>query len=194
MKHLALVLMLLCAAVALPVRAQEGEKGEKKEGGMEVWAWANFLLLAGGLGYIAKKNAGPYFAARSLHIRKALVEAQELRAEADAKVAEIERRLANLGAEIEVMRRDALAEQEAESQRVRHEAAAEMAKVEARLAEEIAAAGKSARLELRRYSTELALGLAENKIMARMTPALGNQLVEHVVAHLAEPASRAQAN
>jgi F-type H+-transporting ATPase subunit b len=181
MKRLAWAAMFLFLTAALPARAQEGEH---KEGGMAVWAWANFLLLAGGLGYIAKKNAGPYFAARSLQIRKGMVEAHEMRAEAEAKVADVDRRLARLGADIEALRREALEEQEAEGQRVRREAAAEMAKIEARLADEIASAGKAARLELRRYSAELALGLAEQKIAARMSPAIQNRLVEHVVAHL----------
>lgn len=182
MKRLALAAMMLCAAVALPARAQEGE--HKEGGGQQLWAWANFLLLAGGLGYVAKKNAGPYFAARSLGIRKGMVEAEEMRAEADAKVADVDRRIARLDSEIEALRREALAEQEAEGQRVRREAAAEMAKIEARLAEEIAAAGKSARLELRRYSAELALDLAQQKIAMRMTPAIQNRLVDSVVAHL----------
>jgi F-type H+-transporting ATPase subunit b len=185
MKRLALAVVLLLVAAALPMLAEEG-KGTK-EGANGLWAWANFLLLAGGLGYVAWKNGRPYFAARSLQIRKGMIEAQELRAEADAKVADVERRLANLDAEIEALRREALAEQEAEAQRARRDAAAEMAKIEARVAEEIAAAGKSARLELRRYSTELALALAEKKIAAHMSPALQNRLVDITLEQLAQP-------
>ena len=184
-------LLLAAILIALPLCAQEGESKGKN---MELWAWANFLLLVGGLGYVAKKNAGPYFAARSLAIRKGIVEAEELTAEANAKVAEVDRRMAHLQSEIDEMRRDALAEQESEAQRVCREAAAEIAKIQARTTEEIAAAGKSARLDLRRYSAELAVGLAEQKILARMSPALQNRLVDSVVAHLARPASRAQTN
>lgn len=181
MKRWAAAVMFVLLAAALPLAAQEGEH---KEGGMALWAWANFLLLAGGLGYIARKNAGPYFAARSHAIRKGMVEAQELREESEAKVADVDRRLARLDAEIEELRRDALREQEADAERVRREAAAEMAKIQARLSDEIAAAGKAARLELRRYSAELAVGLAAQKIAARMSPAIQNRLVDNVVAHL----------
>ena len=73
-------------------------------------------------------------------------------------------------ADIEALRRDAHQEAEAEAQRVRREAAAEMAKIQARTIEEIAAAGKAARLDLRRYSAGLALSLAETKIAARLSP------------------------
>src|ERR1035437_2398861 len=55
--------------------AQEHEGGGKKP---ETFAekyelelkWANFLLLAGVLGYFIGKNAGPFFAARSAADRK----------------------------------------------------------------------------------------------------------------------------
>jgi len=141
----------------------------------------------GGLGYIVKKNAGPYFVKRSLEIRKGMIEADEARAAADAKVAEVERRLASLEAEIEALRRDARQEGAAEAHRVRHEGAAEMAKIQHHLTGEIASAGKAARLELRRYSAELALGLAEQKIAARMSPETEDRLVTSFVAHLGHP-------
>lgn len=192
MKRLALCAGLLFAA--LPAFAQEHETEAKKlaeargvtERGEQVyWGWANFLLLAGGLGYLVKKNAGPYFAQRSQQIHKGMVDAERARAEADAKVAEVDRRLANLAADIEALRRDAHQEAEAEAQRVRREAAAEMAKIQARTIEEIAAAGKAARLDLRRYSAGLALSLAETKIAARLSPQVQDGLVNGFVAHLA---------
>ncbi len=176
--------VLLCAQA--PLCAQEREsKGKGGESHEAFWGWANFLLLAGGLGYAIKKNAGPYFAQRSLEIRKGMVEAEAARAGAEARMAEVDRRLANLGAEIEALRRDARQEAEADGERVRREAAAEMAKVQAHLADEIAAASKSARLELRRYSAGLALELAERKIAARLTPETQDRLVKVFVASMA---------
>jgi F-type H+-transporting ATPase subunit b len=190
----ALVLLLF---VKLPTRAQqhEGESqkvqespGETEPGPSVFWGWANFLVLAGGLGYLIKKNAGPYFAKRSLEIRKGMVEAEAERAASDAKVAEVDRRLANLQAEIEALRRSAKEEAEADAQRVRREAAAEMAKIQSHVAEEIASAAKSATLELRRYSAELALGLAEQKIAARLSPEMQDRLVGGFVADMAHAA------
>jgi F-type H+-transporting ATPase subunit b len=192
MKRLVVLAFASVLLVNLPVRAQEHESASQKakesvgvteHGSSELfWGWANFLLLAGGLGYVIKKNAGPYFAQRSLEIRKGMVEAEAARAESDAKVAEVDRRLANLQAEIEALRGNARQEAEADAERVRREAAAEMDKVQQHLTEEIASAGKSARLDLRRYSAELALGLAEQKIAARLTPETQDRLVRTFVA------------
>jgi F-type H+-transporting ATPase subunit b len=189
MKRLALCACLLFAA--LPVFAQQQETEAKRlqesRGVSEhgIWAWINFLLLVGALGYLAKKNAGPYFAQRSEQIRKGMVDADRARAEADAKVAEVDRRLANLAAEVEKLRREAHEEARSEAHRIHLETAAEMAKIQTRTLEEIAAAGKAARLDLRRYSAGLALSLAETKIAGRLSPQVQDGLVNGFVAHLA---------
>jgi F-type H+-transporting ATPase subunit b len=191
----ALTLLLF---VKLPGRAQESETvaervqestGVTERGPNVFWGWANFILLAGGLGYVIKKNAGPYFAQRGLEIRKGMTEAEAARAASDAKVAEVDRRLAALQTEIETMRTSAQREAEADAERVRRESAAEMAKIQSHLAEEIASAGKSATLELRRYSADLALALAEQKIAARMSPETQGRLVRMFVATMAHTAA-----
>jgi len=203
MKRFAIAAAVLLLFTGLPVRAQkresEAEKVRESTGLTEhdndvYWGWANFVLLAGGLGYVIKKNAGPYFAKRSLEIRKGMVEAEAARAASDAKVAEVDQRLANLQTEIEAMRRNAQQEAESEAERARREAAGEMAKIQEHLAEEIAAAGKSARLELQRYSAELALGLARQKIAARLSPDIQERLVRNFVAAMPQAAPGAQGN
>jgi len=193
MKRFALAALVLLLFVKLPAPAQQRET-ETEKGPNAFWGWANFVLLAGGLGYVIRKNAGPYFAQRSLEIRKGMADAEAARAASDAKVAEVDRRLANLQAEIEVLRRNAQEEAEADAQRVRREAAAEMAKIQSHIAEEIAAAGKSATLELRRYSADLALGLAERKIAARLSPETQDRLVKSFVASMAHTPSGMQSN
>ncbi len=96
------------------LRAQEHETAEKKGGAEkeESFAekhelelkWANFLLLAGLLGYLIGKNAGPFFAARTAGIRKDMEESLRQREEAEAKAADVDRRLANLEKEIAALR------------------------------------------------------------------------------------------
>jgi len=200
MKRLAPVALLLLLSVHAPLRGQESEAQRRQSEAQKVaestgitehgpgifWGWLNFLLLAGGLAYLIRKNAGPYFAQRSLEIRKGIVEADAVRAESEAKVAEVDRRLAHLDAEVEALRRGAQEEAAAEAERVRKEAAAEMAKVQSQMMEEIAAAGKSATLELRRYSAELAVSVAERKIAARMSPETQDRLVQIFVATMAQ--------
>ncbi len=203
MKRLIRAALCLLVLTAVPVFAQQKKESEAEQvrestGTTEhgepavIWGWLNFLMLAGGLGYVIKKNVGPYFAQRSKQIRQGIAEAEDVRADAEARIAEVEGRLANLQPEIEALRREALQEQEAEAARVRHEAAAELAKIQARLGEEIAAAGKTARLELRRYSAELALKLAEQKIAAQMSAGIEDRLVASFIEHLSHPAVRVQ--
>jgi F0F1-type ATP synthase membrane subunit b/b' len=169
-------------------RAAES-RGVTERGPNVFWGWMNFLVLAGGLGYLIKKHGGPYFAERSLAIRKGIADAEAARAASDARAAEVDRRLANLQTEIEALRRGAKEEAEADTQRVRREAAVEMAKIQARVAEEVATAAKSATLELRRYSGDLALALAETKIAARMSPETQDRLVGTFVATMAHAAA-----
>ena len=54
MKRLATLALLVCLAAA-PIFAEE-----KEPGGLEVWKWANFVVLAGALGYLIGKKGGPF--------------------------------------------------------------------------------------------------------------------------------------
>ena len=62
--------------------------------------------------------------------------------------------------------------------------AAEIAKIQAHSEQEIASAGKAARMELKRYAAELAVELAEQKVRARMTPDAQDALVQGFVRNL----------
>jgi F0F1-type ATP synthase membrane subunit b/b' len=59
--------------------------------------------------------------------------------------------------------------------------------------QDIQSAGKAARAELKRYSAELAIALAEQKIRTRINPDAQNALVMAFVRDLDKPESQAQA-
>src|ERR1039458_9167825 len=99
MKRFATLALVVCFSAA-PIFAEDQEGG-----GLQVWKWANFVVLAGALGYLIGKKGGPFFAARSVKIRKDIVEAGEVRKEAETRAAEVDRRLANLEAEIAALDR-----------------------------------------------------------------------------------------
>jgi F-type H+-transporting ATPase subunit b len=193
MRRLSVLLLILGVAVMAPAvysqekeeaKAHEAESHEAEEGGLSAWKWANFVVLAAGIGYLIGKNAGPMFSARSRQIRKDIVEAEAAREEAEARAAEVDRRLANLEAEIAALRGEASREAEAETRRLEQHTAAEIGKIQAHSEQEIAAAAKAARMELRRYSAELAIELAERKIRDRMTPEAQDTLVRSFVRDL----------
>jgi len=174
---------LMACAMAAAALAQETSGGEGSSG-LEFWKWANFVVLAGAIGYFAGKYGPPFFAARSHSIRKDIVEAEQARKEAEARAAAVEQRLANLEADIAALRAEARDEGRAETERIAHHTAAESAKIHSNAEQEIAAAGKAARMELKAYAAELAISLAEQKIRARMTPATQEALVRGFVRDL----------
>ncbi len=197
-----LAIAALCcglAGMAPALRAQESAAvahgtapGEEEHGKTLAWMWANFILLAGALGYLVYKNAGPFYAGRSRKIRKDLIEAADLRKEADQRVAEIERRLANLEGEIAALREESQREATAETERLAAQTAADAAKIQAHAEQEIEAAGRAARVELKRYAAALAVDLAGQKIRGRMSDDLQDELVGNFVRKLDQPALVAQ--
>ena|ERR1035438_1602241 len=190
MKRLAIVTISLGLACATGTAfAQEtGAHPKKEESFGEKYElelkWANFLLLAGLIGYFVGKNAGPFFASRSAAIRKDMEDSLKQQQDAEARARAVELRLANLEAEIAALRAETQAEEASEDDRAAARTAAEVAKIEAHAQQEIVSAGKAARMDLQRYTAELAIGLAEQKVRARMTPATEDSLVQGFVRNL----------
>ena len=182
--RLVLRLAILAACLAILGSAQEKEGGEGGGNSNQLWKWANFLVLAGALGYMIGKNAPSFFAARSQQIGKDMAEARTEREAAEARAAEVDRRLANLELEIASLRDRSKEEAQAETDRLAVHTATEIARIQARAEQEIVSAGKAARLELKRHAAELAIGLAEQKIRARMTPTTQDALVSSFVRDL----------
>ncbi len=187
MKLRTIFLMLAAATIAFGAEGEAGAEG----GHIVFWKWANFLVLAGALAWLILKNAGPFFDARTRQIRKDMIESEQIKADAEARAAEVDRRLANLANDIAQLRADAERQGEVATRRAAEQAAADIAKIQAHAEHEIAAAGKSARNELRSYSAQLAVQLAEQKIRARMTPDAQDALMKGFARQLQPPASSA---
>jgi F-type H+-transporting ATPase subunit b len=141
------------------------------------WKWANFIILAGVLGYFIYKNAGAFFRSRTEAIRRGIEEADGLRRDAELRAAEIERRMNNLQDEIDSLRKTAREEMAAENQRLRRETEEDLQKIRKQAEQEISSAAKAARHEVRAHAAELALGLAASKIRDRLSPAADDLLI-----------------
>jgi len=89
-----------------------------------------------------------------------------------------------LGNDIEAFRAEASQQMAAEGERIRQETAAHIKRVEEQSALEIETAGKVARRELKQYSAELALKLAEERVRTRMDANSESGLVDSFVAEL----------
>jgi F-type H+-transporting ATPase subunit b len=183
-RFLAVISFTVLAAAAPALAAQPSEEGASgaahhSEGGDPELPWkvANFVVLAGGLGYLIYKKAGGFFLSRTAEIRQGLEDAARLKAEAEARYAAMEQRLAQLGAQVESLRAQAGQESKAEAERVRQETEREIAKVQAQSSQDIESAAKTARNELRAYAASLAVSLAERKIREQLTPDSDNTLL-----------------
>lgn len=160
----------------------------------ELWKWPNFLMLAALLGYLIKKHGGPLLAARSQEIKESLEAGQKAKVEAEARAAAVQAKIANLDREIAELRANSKAELEREADRIRREAENELSRIEHQAQAEIIAIGKQAQNEVRQFAAKLALDLAEQKIRGRMTPDVQSTLLHNfsndVSARSAEGGSR----
>lgn len=159
----------LLLALALTVGVAHAQETEKKEAAetkddMLVWKWANFVIMAGGLGYLISKHLPPFLGSRTGDIQKDINEAQAQKAAAEKRAADMDARLASLGAEIKKFRADAKVEMEQEAARIRQDTARQIEKIQKQAEQEIESAGSLASRELRAYAAKLSLDLAEQRI------------------------------
>jgi F-type H+-transporting ATPase subunit b len=182
---------LCCAPLVLADEAKEEKKGGMAEPSIG-WEWANFVVLAGLLGYLGVKQGGPFFDGRAAEIRKGIDEAEKVKADSNAKIASINSKLGRLDAEIASLRENAASERRAAEQRLKDETQQEIDRIRAHAESEIETAGKSERVALQRYVAQLALELAETKVRARMTPNTEDALVQAFVNGLGAPPARPQ--
>ncbi len=125
---------------------------------------------------------GPYMRQRSLLIVQAMEEARKASEDANRRLAEIEARLSKLDAEIGGMRAVAEKEAAAEEQRIKTAAAEDARKIVESAEQEITAAAKSARRELKAFAAELAVSLATKQI--HVDPATDQALLRNFAQQL----------
>jgi len=183
-KRLLLLVILSAAALAA------GEKTESASEPSPVWKWANFAILAVGLGYLMAKNLPPLFTSRTKEIQKGISESQQMKLDAERRSAEMDARLNALGADIERFRTQSAAEMQQEGDRISRDTAAQIKKIEEHAAVELESVGKTARRQLKEYAAELAMGLAEERLRGHMDNATESALVDDFVRDLEHQASQ----
>ena len=185
---LAVALGLAFASHALPQESPAtAHTNEAEQGDPWIWwKWANFAILAAGLGYLIRKNVPPLFRKQSDEIKSALAESAKLKQEAADYAASVEARLANLQNEIQKLREDAHAEMTAESDRIRRDTEHHVQRIREQSVQELGLMTRAAKDELRKYAAELAIGLAEERIRFRMNPEIQDRLANGFLRDLRE--------
>lgn len=184
-----LLLMFALAAMVSLAQEQAGGAPAPSEPAA-LWKWANFAILAIGLGYLIAKTMPAFYRSRTGEIQKSIVEAQQTKMDAERRAAEMDARLASLGSEIEKFRDRARSEMEREGERIRNETAAQIRRLEQQAAIEVESAGKAARRELRAFAAQLAVELAENRIRARLDPSAEAGMVDNFFGDLERQGSK----
>ncbi|HEX7314903.1 MAG TPA: ATP synthase F0 subunit B [Pyrinomonadaceae bacterium] len=130
----------------------------------------NLLLFVGLMVYFLRRPIIGAFRGRQESIRSELMRAEEERAAAEARLAEVEGRLARLDVEVEAIRANARKEAAEERARVEHATEAEIRKIREQARREIESASKAARAELRTFTAEQSVKLAEEMIRRDIRP------------------------
>jgi F-type H+-transporting ATPase subunit b len=188
----ALALLLWAAVPVATLAAQPGEHGEAAEAPhAQTWFQTgakvvNFAILAGALVYFLRAPIAAYLASRETQIRQDLVTASELRAAANAQLADIERKLQSLPGELDQLRRQGAADVAAEKQRIAEAAAAERERLIDQTRREIDTRLRVARRELTEHAAQLAINIAGERIKRTITSEDQLRLLDRYTAQLRE--------
>src|SRR2546429_2650269 len=140
--------------------------------GFELWKFINlgiFVLVL--VDVLTKKvKMGEAFKSRRENIKSELGRARQERDAAMAKLKEVEERLARLNSEVATIKEQSKHEAEQERERIARSTEADIVKLKDQAQREIESAGKAARNELRRYTAEQSVQLAEEMIRREMRP------------------------
>lgn len=147
---------------------------------------ANFAILVGLLVYFLKTPVSVYLVSRATAIRRDLVTAAEMRASAGAQLAEIERKLQSLPAELAALKAQGAQDVAAEQTRIAQAAAVERERLIQQTRREIEMRLRVARRELTEHAAQLAVRIAEERIKRTITPEDQVRLVDRYTAQLKE--------
>lgn len=146
----------------------------------------NLAIYVGILVFILRKPMMAFFETRRKGILEELNRAQVEKAEAQAKLAEVEARLEKLAAEQAEILRAAESEAEAEVGRISLRTDDEIRKIAEAADREIEGALKTARADLQRFVAQKAVELAESKIRTEMTDADRKRMLDQYSDQLVE--------
>jgi F0F1-type ATP synthase membrane subunit b/b' len=140
--------------------------------GFELWKFINLAIFVAALVYIMTRKAklGEAFKARSETIKQELTRAQRERDAALAKLKDVEQRLANIDSEVVAIKDHAVREAAEERARIASETQNEITRLSGQARREIENAGKAAKKELRLYTAEQSVRLAEEIVRREMKP------------------------
>lgn len=160
--------------------------GDSHEGAEEVlkqtiYQGLNLALLLGVLFYFGRKPISEFFSSRRSAIHSELSEAADLLAAAEQRNSELQRRLVDLGSEIEEIREESGRRAEEEAERILADAQATAERIRSDAQAGVAQELRRAQSELRDEAADLALEIATRKLSEQVGEADRERLVDEFI-------------
>ncbi|MCW5966267.1 MAG: ATP synthase F0 subunit B, partial [Bryobacterales bacterium] len=153
----------------------------------DLWKTVNFLALIGIAAYMLRGKVAPFFEERNKSIASGMSDALARENDAQARLQQVEGKLAGLEAEIARLREMAQTEMERDRERVEAETAQALGRIQEHTTREIASAGAMARTQLRHHAAALALELAEQQVRSRSAePGMQDILLAQAIQRLSQ--------
>jgi F0F1-type ATP synthase membrane subunit b/b' len=145
--------------------------------GFELWKFINLAVFLGILYYLLRKPVSEAFKARREEIRAELIKAKAERDAAVAKLEEVEVRLSRLDMEVTAIKEKARVDADMEKERIAAQTENDIAKMREQAGNEIARAGQMAKHDLRKFSAEESIRLAEEMLRGKLNADADAKLV-----------------
>lgn len=146
--------------------------------GFEAWKFINLAIFIALVMYFVRKPLTDAFKAKRDQIRTDLIKAEEEKKAALARFTSAEAKLASLDNERQLILNKAKAEADAEARRIAEAAQFEVSKLQDQTSGEISRLTQLANLELKRFSAEESIRLAEEKLRSRIDGNADSNLVK----------------
>jgi len=138
--------------------------------GLEAWKFFNLFVFIAVMTWLLRRKISEALAGRRDAIKQELIDAQQRREQAVAKVAEADTLLSHLGADVQTVQKQVQQEAQAEHERLAVGTANEVEKLELQARREMETADKVARKQLRQFLANRSIEVARNTVRAQIKP------------------------
>ena len=152
--------------------------------GLELWKFLNLAIFTCAAIFVLRKKINEALLARRDAIKQELVNAQQEREQALAKVAEADNLLNRVNEDVRGVREQANEEAKSERSRLATSTEREIEKLKQQAQREMETAGKVARKELRQYLAKRSIELARESVRNQMRPEDDTALIKENIGDL----------
>ncbi|HIF94639.1 MAG: ATP synthase F0 subunit B [Myxococcales bacterium] len=187
LKSLSIVL-LSCIYSSVAMASGDEHAGNEDALKDTLYQALNLALLLGVLFYFGRKPIAEFFATRRDGISSELDEAADLLKQAEQRNSELQRRLVDLGSEVEGIREDAGRRAEEEAERILADARATADRIRRDAQAAVAQELRRAQTQLHDEAADLAMEIAARKLTEQVGEADRDRLVDEFILRI-EPTS-----